>query len=167
LEFTFDDEQGVIIDNATGERCLILPKARLEQIFKRPTDLFQSDAQVIITEAFKATGKWYANEIPEAAKADKAEFLESAVQRFKDGGVGKTEIVEFKPETAEAQFRILNNLFAEIFHNDSTYCSCMEAYISGVYEQLIGDIKEIRKTKHIGKNDAYCEWRFSLPSTGD
>ena len=166
MEFTFDEENGVITDKATGERCLIFPKARLEQIFKRLTELFQSGAQVIITEAFKAAGKWYVNEIPEHAKTDKALFLASAVQRFKDGGIGRIEIVEFKPEKAELQFRIWNNLFAEMYQNDSTYCYCVEAYVSGVIEQLLGKTPEIRKTKCIGKNDPYCEW-YMKPESGE
>src|SRR3990170_5885219 len=113
MEFTFDEENGIIIYKLTGERCLIFPKARIEQIFSRLSELFQSGAQVIITEAFKAAGKWYVNEVPEEQKTDKTEFLKSAVQRFKDGGIGRIEIVEFKPEKAELQFRIWNNLFDE------------------------------------------------------
>jgi len=167
LEFSFDEENGVIIDKATGERCLIFPKARLENIFTRLTDLFQSGAQVIINEAFKGAGKWYVNEIPREARTNKAEFFKSAVQRFKDGGVGRVEIVEFKPETAELQFRIWNNLFAEMYHDGSTYCNCVEAYVNGVYEELMGVTPETQKTKCIGKNDPYCEWRFRLPSNGE
>ena len=156
MEFSFDEENGVIIDKATGERCLIFPKAKLEQIFSRLTELFQSGAQVIITEAFKAAGKWYVNEIPEDAKTDKALFLASVVQRFKESGIGRVEIVEFKPETADVRFSVWNNLFAEMYHDDSTYCNCVEAYVSGIYEQFIGETPEIRKTKCIGKNDAYA-----------
>jgi predicted hydrocarbon binding protein len=164
LEFSFDEENGVIVDKATGERCLIFPKPRLEQIFSRLTELFQSGAQVIITEAFKAAGKWYVNEMPEQAKAGRALFLTSAVQRFKDGGLGRVEIVGFNPKKAELQFRIWNNIFAEMYHDDSTYCYCVEAYVSGLLEQLTGKTSEILKTKCIGKNDPYCEWHISLPS---
>jgi predicted hydrocarbon binding protein len=163
LEFTFDEENGVIIDKATGERCLIFARARLENIFLRLTDLFQSGAQVIIAEAFKAAGKWYVNEIPEGPRTDKAEFLKAAVQRFMDSGLGRVEIVEFNPETLEVQVRIWNNLFAEMYHDDATYCNCVEAYVSGVYEQFTGKTPKARKTRCIGKNDPYCEWYFSLP----
>lgn len=167
MEFSFDEENGIIIDKATGERCLILPKPRLEQILTRLVELFQSGARVIITEAFKAAGKWYINEIPETAKTDKVAFLASAVQRFKDGGLGRIEIVEFNPEKAELQFRIWNNFFAEMYQDDSTYCYCVEAYVSGLIEQLVGKAPEIRKTKCIGKGDMYCEWHASLPSFGE
>jgi len=86
MEFSFNSENGVIRDEATGEKCLIFPKARLEQIFSRLTELFQSGAQVIILEAFKAAGKWYVNELPEKLKADKAKVVKSAVQRFTEAG---------------------------------------------------------------------------------
>jgi len=164
LEFTFDEEQGIIIDKTTGERCLILPKARLEQIFARLIDLFQSGAQVILTEAFKAAGRWHGNELPQQARADKASFLKSAVQRFRNAGFGKIEVVEFKPESSEVRFRIWNSLFAEMVHDGSTYCNLVEAYVSGLYEQLIGVTPETQKTKCAGKNDPYCEWCFCLPS---
>src|SRR3990170_5614177 len=103
MEFKFDEENGIIIDSATGERCIILPKARMEQVFSRLTDLFQSGAQVIITEACRAAGRWYVNEIPEAKKTDKALFLKSAVQRFVGAGLGKIEIVHFNPTTGQTK----------------------------------------------------------------
>ncbi len=164
MEFTFEEENGVIIDKATGERCLIFPKARVEQIFTRLTELFQSGAQVIITEAFKAAGKWYVNEIPDEAKTDTTAFLTSAVQRFKDGGLGRVEIVEFNPEKPELTFRIWNNIFAEMHHDSETFCYCVEAYVSGLVEQLMGKTPDIHKTKCLGKGDRYCEWHLSLPS---
>ena len=162
LEFTFDDEQGIIIDKTTGERRLIFPQTRLEQIFTRLTDLFQSNAQVILIETFQATGKWYVNEVPEKIKAEEAAFSKSAVQRLKDGGFGKPAIVGFKPETAEVQSRIWNNLFAEMIYDGSTYCNLVEAYVSGHYEQLTGVTPETQKTKCAGKNYPICEWRFRL-----
>lgn len=167
MEFTFDEENGVIIDNATGERCLIFPKARLEQIFKRLNELFQSGAQVIISEAFKAAGRWYINEIPDKAKTDIVAFIPTAVQRFKEAGLGRVELVEFKPETGELWFRIWNNLFAEMCHDDETYCFCVEAYVSGLIEQLTGKTPAVRQTKCMGKGDPYCEWYLSLPSFGE
>ena len=166
MEFTFDEENGIIKDKATGERCIIFPKARLEQIFKRLNDLFQSGAQVIITEGCKAAGKWYVNEISEETKADKARFLKSAVQRFKDAGLGKIEITEYNPEAAELKFRIWNNFFAELRSGEVTYCYCVEAYVDGIYEQLLHKTPKIKKTKCIGKNDPYCEWHMK-PESGE
>ena len=168
MEFKFDEENGIIIDSATGERCIILPKARMEQVFSRLTDLFQSGAQVIITEACRAAGRWYVNEIPEAKKTDKALFLKSAVQRFVGAGLEKVEIVHFNPATAELKFRIWNNFFAEIRNEateEKTYCNIVEAYVNGMYEQIMLKPPQIKKTKCIGKKDPYCEWHLA-PATG-
>ncbi len=167
MEFTFDEENGVIIDNATGERCLLFPKAHLEHIFTRLTELFQSGAQVIISEAFKAAGRWYIKEISDKAKTDLTEFIAMAIERFKDAGLGRVELVEFKPETGELWFRIWDNLLAEIHHDDETYCFCVEAYLNGLIEQLTGKTPAIRKTKCLGKGDLCCEWYISLPSLGE
>jgi hypothetical protein len=140
MDFTFDEETGVIIDKATGDRCILIAKARLEQIFLRLTELFQSGAHVIIAES---------------------------IERYKDGGLGKIELVEFNPEKAELTFRIWNNLFAEMYQDDSTYCFCVEAYVSGIFEQLIGVAPEIHKTKCLGKGDPYCEWNLKPHATGE
>lgn len=167
MEFEFDAENGVIIDKATGERCVIFPKSRVEQIFQRLTDLFQSGAQVIITEGFKAAGKWYVNEMPEEKRRDKAQFLKTAVQRLMDAGLGKIEVAEFNPETAEVKLRIWNNFFAQMHNEGETYCNCVEAYINSVYEQLTLKTPETKKTKCIGKNDPYCEWHISPANSGE
>jgi predicted hydrocarbon binding protein len=167
MEFTFDEENGIIVDKLTGERCLIFPRARIEQIFSRLSELFQSGAQVILMEAFKAAGKWYVNEVPEEQKIDKAEFLKSAVQRLMGAGLGRIEISEFNPETAELRFRIWNNFFAEMRNEEGTYCNCVEAYVNGAYEQLMRKTPEITKTKCIGKGDAFCEWHVKPASSGD
>lgn len=166
MEFKVDSENGIIRDEATGERCLIFPKARLEQIFSRFTELFQSGAQVIIMEACKAAGKWYVNELSEGLKADKAKVVKSAVERFTQAGVGKVEIVEFKPEKATLKFRIWNNFFAEMRNDETTYCNVVEAYISGVYEQFLRITPKITKTACIDKGDPYCEWRITPSASG-
>lgn len=167
MEFAFDEENGIIIDKATGERCLIFPKARLEQIFTRLAELFQSGAQVIITEAFKAAGRWYINEIPDEAKTDTKALLTSAVQRFMESGLGRIEIVEFNPEKPKLRFRIWNNIFAEMRQDSETFCYCVEAYVSGLIEQLMGKTPEIHHTKCLGKGEQYCEWYISLPNLGE
>jgi predicted hydrocarbon binding protein len=166
MEFTFNEENGIITDNATGERCIIFPKARIEQIFNRLNELFQTGAQVIITEGFKAAGKWYVDEIPDEKKTDKKYFLEKAIQRLSEAGIGKIQIVGFTPETGELKFRIWNNIFAEMSDDGSTYCNCVEAYVVGVYEQLLQRTPKIEKTKCIGKNDPYCEW-YLKPESGE
>jgi predicted hydrocarbon binding protein len=158
MDFTFDEETGVIIDKATGDRCIIFAKARLEQIFLRLHELFQSGSQIIIAESFRAAGKWFVNEIPTEARNDLPKFLAKAIQRYKDGGLGGIQIVKLDLEKPEITFRIWNNLFAEMYQDLGTYCYCVEAYISGIFEQLIGVPPEIHETKCLGKGDMYCEW---------
>ncbi len=163
MDFTFDEETGIITDKTTGDRCIIMPKARLEQIFQSLTQVFQTGARVIAAESFKAAGKWFINEIPEEAKIDRTKFLTKAIQRYKDGGLGTIELVKFKPEKGELTLRIQNNLFAEIHQGDSTYCYCVEAYVSGIFEQLTGVAPEVHETKCLGKGDPYCEWTLKPP----
>ncbi|MCJ7763296.1 hypothetical protein MUP38_07595 [Candidatus Bathyarchaeota archaeon] len=158
MKYHFDSEKGVIYDEVTGDRCFIMTKARLLQIISRLTDLFQSGAQVILTEAFKAAGERYATEVPEEARADQAMFLKTAVQRFTDGGLGKIEVVDFKPEKLELTFRIWNNFFAEMHNEESTYCNCVAAFASGMYRKITRKTPEITEIKCSGKGDPYCEW---------
>ena len=167
MEYRFDEENGIIEDKVTGDRCIIITKARMKQIFFRLSELFQSGVQVIITEACKAAGERYVTEVPEETKADKALFLKTAVQRFTDAGLGKIEIVEFKLEEAELKFRIWNNFFAEIPNEESTCCNCVEAFASGMYERIIHKTPKIKKTKCIGKNDPYCEWHLAPEVTNN
>jgi len=161
MEYEFDEENGVIHDKVTGDRCIILTKARMHQILSRLADLFQSGAQVIISEASKAAGEHYAAKVPKQTQADAMLFLKTAIQRFTDAGLGKIEIVQVKPEAAELQFRIWNNFFAEMRNEDSTtYCNVVGAFVSGMYKQITSKKPEIKETKCSGKGDAYCEWHI-------
>jgi predicted hydrocarbon binding protein len=105
--------------------------------------------------------------VPEEHKTDKAGFLKSAVQRLMAAGLGRIEIAESNPVTAELKFRIWNNFFAEMRHEQGTYCNCVEAYVNGAYEQLMHKTPETIKTRCIGKGDAYCEWQMKPTSSGD
>jgi len=161
MEFRFDEENGIIQDKVTGERCVLITKDRMKQIFSRFSEIFQSGAMVIITEACKVAGERYVAEVPEEKKADPEVFLKTAVQRFTDAGLGKIEVVEFNLEAAEVTFRIWNNFFAEIRDRESTYCNCIEGFVSGMYQRVILKTPKITKTKCIGKGDAYCEWHLA------
>jgi len=160
MEYEFDEKNGVIYDKVTGDRCIIITKARMKDIIARLTDLFQSGAQVIVAEAFKAAGERFVTEVPEQAKADQALFLKTAVQRFTDAGLGKIEVAQFKPETTELTFKVWNNFFAEIHNEESTYCNCVGAFAGGIYKQITLKTPEIKETKCIGRGDPYCEWRI-------
>jgi predicted hydrocarbon binding protein len=161
MEYQFDEKNGIIKDRVTGDRCIIITRARMEQILTRISDLFQSGAQVIIKEACKAAGQRYVAEVPAETKADPVLFLKTAVKRFTDAGLGKIEILEVKPEKGELKFRIWNNFFAEIHNEEPTYCNCVEAFVSGVYEGIVFRTPKIEKVKCVGKGDPYCEWHLA------
>ena len=109
MPFEFDAETGVIKDELTGERCIVLTQDRMREIFERLSGIFQSGAKVIAFEMGKAAGQRFVEETPDMTKTDNQLFLKTITQRFTDAGLGKIEIVEFVPEKAEVKFRIWNN----------------------------------------------------------
>jgi hypothetical protein len=52
--FEFDGINGVIIDKVTGERCVITPKARMQESFSMLCRVLKSDAASVIFETSKA-----------------------------------------------------------------------------------------------------------------
>ena len=161
MEYLFDEENGVILDKVTKDRCLILTKARMSQLFTRITANFQTGAPVIIREICKTAGERFITEVPEGKNANPVLFLNTVVQRFTNAGLGKIELVSFNPDTLELKFRIHNNFFAEISSEDSTCCCVVEAFVEGLFKGLMGEKPKIEETKCIGKNDPYCEWRIT------
>jgi len=163
MQFEFDGQTGVIKDKVTGERCVIITQARMQEIFSRLSEIFQSGAKVILFEAGKAAGERFVQEASDITKADKKLFLKTVVQRFTDAGLGKIEVVEFNLEETEVKFRIWNNFFAELARcEESMYCNCVEGFVSGIYEQIIRETPNIKKTKCATKGDPYCEWQMTL-----
>jgi predicted hydrocarbon binding protein len=161
MQFEFDFENGVIKDKITGERCVIITQARMQEIFSRLSDIFQTGANVIFFEAGKAAGERFVEETPENMKAEKTMFLKTVVQRFTDAGLGKIETIEFNPEEGEVKFRILNNFFAELCPEESTYCNCVEGFMAGIYRKNMGEDPNIKNTKCVANGDAYCEWHMT------
>lgn len=133
----------------------------MQEIFSRLSDIFQSGAKVIFFEAGKAAGERFVEDTPKMMKADDDVFLKTVVQRFMDAGLGKIEILEFDPEEGEVKFRILNNFFAELCGGESSCCSCVEGFVSGLYGQIIGKTLKIQKTRCIENGDSYCEWQMT------
>jgi predicted hydrocarbon binding protein len=161
MQFEFDGETGVIKDKVTGQRCVIITQARMQEIFSRLSEIFQSGAKVIIFEASKAAGERFVKETFEVTKGDKELLLKTTVQRFTDAGLGKIEIANFNPEKATITFRIWNNFFAEIGNGESTYCNCIASFVSGMYEQIMSITPKIKETKCAAKEDPYCEWQMT------
>jgi len=153
MHFEFDEATGIIKDKLTGERCIIITQARMAEIFSRLSEIFQSGAKVIIFEASKAAGERFVKETSEMTKGSKELILNMTVQRFTDAGLGKIEFVDFNLEEAAVKFRIWNNFFAEIRKEESTYCNCVEGFVSGRYEQIIGKAPKIQKTKCVVTGD--------------
>lgn len=160
MPFEFDNKTGVIRDKITGERCIILTQARMQDIFSRLEGIFQSGAKVIAFEAGKAAGKRFVEETPAEAKADNPTLLTTITQRFTDAGLGKIELADFNPDKAEVTLRIWNNFFAEL-GNDEMYRSCIEGFVCAVYEQVMSITPKIKKTKCITDGDPYCEWHIT------
>lgn len=162
MQFEFDGETGVIKDKVTGERCIILTQARMQEIFSRLSEIFQSGAKVIFFEASKAAGERFVKEASEMTKADRPRLLNATVQRFTDAGLGKIEVVDFNLQEMEVKFKIWNNFFAEIRNEEATYCNCVEGFVAGMYEQIMHKTPKIQKTKCIANGDPYCEWHMTL-----
>jgi predicted hydrocarbon binding protein len=161
MAFEFDRQNGVIKDKITGERCMIITQARLQEIFFRLSEIFQSGAAVIIYEACKAAGKRFIEETTGITKNDKEQMVKTAVQRFTDAGLGKIEVAEFNLEENKVKFRIRNNFFAEIRQEESTYCNCVEGFVAGMYEQAMHKTPKIKETKCVRKGNPYCEWQMT------
>jgi predicted hydrocarbon binding protein len=161
MAFEFDRQNGVIKDKITEERCIIITQARMQEIFSRLSEIFQSGATVIIHEASKAAGKRFIEETIGKTKNDKELILKTAVQRFTDAGLGKIKVTEFNLEETEVKFRIWNNFFAEIRCGESAYCSCIEGFVSGMYDQVMHETPKIKETKCVRKGNPYCEWQIT------
>jgi len=163
LQFEFNAEGGVIKDKVTGERCVILTQTRMQDILSRLSEIFQSGAKVIIFEASKAAGERFAKDVPETAKAYSQQLLNTTARRFTEAGLGKIEITDFNLAEGSVKFRIWNNFFAEIKNKEEeTYCTCIEGFVVGMYEQIMGKTPELKKTKCIANEDPYCEWHVTL-----
>jgi predicted hydrocarbon binding protein len=162
MQFEFDAETGVIKDKVTGERCIIITQTRVEEVCARLEEIFQSGSKLIIFEAGKAAGRHFAEEASDATKVDKQLFLRTVSQRFTDAGLGKIEIAEFNSEKAEVTFRVWNNFFAGLGCDKPMYRSCIEGFVTGVYEQIMSITPKVQKTKCVEKGDPYCEWHMTV-----
>jgi predicted hydrocarbon binding protein len=95
-------------------------------------------------------------------KAEKNVFLQTAIQRYMDAGLGKIEIISFNSEKAEVRFRIRNNFFAELCGDETPYCNFVEGFVSGIYKQAMQKTPTIQKTKCAAKGAACCEWTMNF-----
>jgi predicted hydrocarbon binding protein len=159
--FEFDEKRGIIKDNIIGERCIITCAVRMQDMFSRLWDVFDSGAAVIIFEMGKAAGKRIMSETTNGLKSDPQLLIKTYVRRFMDAGFGKIEVVDFNPESSSATIRVWDNFFAEIGHGKRTFCDYVSGLISGMYEQITRKTPNIRETKCFSKGDPYCEWQLT------
>lgn len=160
MEFEFDEKNGIVKDKLTGERCVIFSKTRMQEMFSKLFETFASGALVIIREMSKTTGQLLVNHTPENVKGNMEQLMETYVQRFMDAGVGRIEIAHFEPEEGKLRFRVYDNFFAEIRHQEATMCCYLEGLAEGMYEKFWAKSPKIVKLACIERGDPYCEWEI-------
>jgi predicted hydrocarbon binding protein len=164
--FEFDEENGVIRDKLTGERCLIVSKTRMQEMFSRLANILFSGAITILFEMNKATGEHFFNDSPKNLKTDKELFIKTYMERFTEAGIGKIELVEFKPEEGKGRLRIYNNFYAELCLQELPACACVEGLLVGLYNRMFQETPQIKRVKCIVKGNPCCEWELSPSKQG-
>lgn len=156
--YEFDEENGIIRDKLTGERCFIVHEKTMENIFNRLEAIFKSGIEVLLNESSRAASKHAIDLIEEKAKTDANRFLTGYTTRFAQVGFGRIEVCEFKREEGKITFRVWNSLFAEMRHEKSPYCSYLAGLLSGIYEGLLHKTPKVKEMKCIGDGAPYCEF---------
>lgn len=158
VNYDFDEDNGIIRDKSTGERCFIVYKTGAESIFKSLSRIFNSGIEFLLQEASRAAGKHGADSTGKEAKIDIKLLLSAYTKRFAQVGLGRIEVCELEPEKAKMRFRVWNNIFAEMQYNESTYCCYVAGLASGLYEGVFHTAPTVKEVKCIGNGDPYCEF---------
>ena len=158
VNYDFDEDNGIIRDKSTGERCFIVYKTGAETIFEKLSQIFSQGIEFLLLESSRAAGKRMVDSTEKEAKADIKLLLSAYTKRFTQAGFGRIEICEFEPEKARMRFRVWNNLFAEMRYGESTYCCYVEGLVSGLYEGVFHTAPMVKEVKCIGNGDPYCEF---------
>jgi predicted hydrocarbon binding protein len=159
--FEFDEKRGIIKDKIVGKRCIITCADRMQEMFSRLWDVFESGAAVIIFEMGKAAGKRFITETANEIKSNPQLLIATYVKRFMDAGFGKIEVVDFNSMLESAKVRVWDNFFAEIGHGEKTFCNYVGGLMAGMYEEMMHKTPNIQETKCFGKGDPYCEWQLT------
>ena len=157
-DYDFDEDNGIIRDKLTWERCFIVSVTRAQDIFRRLAEIFKSGIDVLLLEASRSAGKHIVDVTRKDTKTDVNLVLSEYAKKFAHVGFGRIEVCELEPRKAKIRFRVWNNVFAEIRDGESTYCKYVEGLVSGVYERLLHKTPKVRELKCIGKGDSYCEF---------
>ena len=158
VNYDFDEDKGIIRDKLTGERCFIVYNAAMQSIFDRLSKIFSSGIDFLLQESSRAASESLATSFGKEPKIDLKPLLSAYTQRFAQVGLGRLEVCELNWEKARAKVRVWNNIFAEMRHEESTYCSYMAGLVSGLYESFLHTAPLVKETKCIGKGDPYCEF---------
>ena len=162
VNYEFDEENGIVRDKLTKERCVVVYEKGLESVFKGLSRIFKSGIDVLLEESSREAGKNLADATAKEAKTDIKHLLNAYTKRFAQVGFGKVELSELKLEESRMRFRVWNNIFAEIRHGNSTYCTYIAGLFSGVYEGLLHMCPQVKEVKCIGHGDPYCEFLLTL-----
>jgi len=162
VNYEFDENNGIIRDKLTGERCLVVYESGLESVFKGLSEIFKAGIEVLLLESSRAAGRNLADSIVKGAKTDVKHALIAYTERFAQVGFGRLEVSELKLEEARMTFRVWNNIFAEMRDKESTYCSYIAGLLSGIYEGLLHVSPKVKEVKCIGHGDPYCEFLLTL-----
>ena len=157
-DYDFDENNGIIRDKLTGERCFIVSTTRAQDIFKRLTAILKSGIEVLLLESSRSAGKHIVDLTGKETKTNINLLLSEYAKKFAHVGFGRIEVCELEPKKAKIRLRVWNNLFAEIRDGESTYCRYVEGLFSGVYEVLLHKAPKVKEVKCIGNGDPYCEF---------
>jgi predicted hydrocarbon binding protein len=160
--FDFDEENGIIRDKLTGERCLVVYQKGLESVFKGLSEIFKAGIEALLLKSGSAAGKQIIDSARKGGKIDIKLLLSAYAKRFSQNGLGRLEVSELNLEEARMTIRVWNNIFAEMRDKESTYCSYMIGLLSGMYEGLLHASPKVKETKCFGFGDPYCEFLLTL-----
>lgn len=158
MNYDFDEDNGIIRDKSTGERCFIVYEKGAEAIFTALSRVFGSGIELLLRESSHAAGKRTVDRIEEEAKTQIKLLLGAYTKKFAQVGFGRIEVCEFEPEEAKLRFRVWNNLFAEMRHEESTYCNYVAGLVSSLYERVLHAAPKVEEVKCIGNGEPYCEF---------
>jgi predicted hydrocarbon binding protein len=162
VNFDFDEDNGIIRDKLTGERCPVVYQGGLESVFKGLSEIFKAGIEVLLLESSRAAGRHVMDSIGKEAKTDIKSSFSRYAKRFSQVGFGRLEVSELKLEEARMTIRVWNNIFAEMRDKESTYCSYIMGLLSGIYEGLLHASPKVKEMKCIGHGDPYCEFLLTL-----
>jgi len=160
--YEFDEENGIVRDKLTGERCLVVYEKGLQSVFKGLSQIFKAGIEVLLLESSRAAGKSVIESTRKKAKTDIKNSLSAYQKRFAQVGFGRLEVLELELDEARMRFRVWNNIFAEIRDGESTYCTYISGLLSGMYEELLHVSPKVKEVKCSGHGDPYCEFLLTL-----